>query len=285
MLSRSALAALALILSGGVAPAQELAPETAAAAAPAAAPATTLAAAPPPLVLPIAAPRASRLIGVRVDPGLTRTRALPTEGLRAARKAMLAGETLADDSLRALAEQQDSLAAMHYVRRLAARGAPAPEIARFARIAVAAGRMAVLPDYVAALRALDPAATPRAEVAAHAAALYPQAWAGNTLALDAILDLNGAGRLFGPLSDKTRARIAAQAEAAGDGRTFLQMALAAMQDPAADRAQVRDYLTRAKGGSHPGVQAAAAALLARLDGPAPPGTPAGAVPLAAGVGE
>ena len=44
--------------------------------------------------------------------------------------------------------------------------------------------------------------------------------AGNVLALDALIVLNGEGRLFGPMSDRTRDRIVAQAEQAGDGRAF-----------------------------------------------------------------
>lgn len=223
----------------------------------------------PLMALPMPADLASRQISVTVDAGLTHTRALPTEELRAARRAMLADAPVSPALLQALADQRDGLAAQRLVRHLLASGGSASDIAHYGSIAVASGRIWSLPATVAALRRLDPATEPHDRMAAHAAMLYPHAWAGNTLALDALIDLNGEGQLFGPLSERTRARIEAQAAKAGDGRTFLHLALALMRDPAPDdatRSRIRDYLGQARGGTHLGVQTAAAALLAQLEG-------------------
>jgi hypothetical protein len=225
--------------------------------------------APDPLMLPMPADLATRQISVTVDPGLTRTRSLPTEDLRAARRAMLADEPVTPAQLQALADRRDGLAAQRLVRHLLASGGSASDIAHYGSIAVATGRIWSLPAAVAAMRRLDPATEPPERVKGHAAMLYPHAWAGNTAALDALIDLNGEGRLFGPLSDRTRAKIEAQAAQAGDGRSFLHLALVLLRDPAPDdaiRTRIRDYLVQAQGGTHLGVRTTASALLARLEG-------------------
>lgn len=224
------------------------------------------------LALPVQADPASRQISVIVDPGLTRTRDLPTEELRAARRAMFEDAALvAPDLLRQLADRRDGLAALHYTRHLVATGGSDSDIAFYGTVAAATGRVWALRDAVGAMLRLDPATEPRERVSAYMAMLYPHAWAGNTLALDAILQLNGEGRLFGPLSEGTRARILEQAAANGDGRIEMQMALSLLRDPAARAGSadlIRDYLTRARAAAHPGLRAMAAALLARLDDPA-----------------
>ena len=223
-----------------------------------------------PALLPFPAPEAARQISVTVDKGLTRTASLPTEALRQARRDMLAGKVIADASLRALADRRDGAAAQAYVRRLVRAGAgdaaTRSDIAFYGSIAVASGRIWTLPEAVAAMGTLDPATEPRDRIKAHMAALYPHAWAGNALALDALIALNGAGRLFGPMSGKTRARILEAGRRAGDGRVALQLALAALRDPA-DPVAARDYLREAQAGSHLAIRTTAATLLARLDTP------------------
>ncbi len=221
------------------------------------------------VLLPFSAPAANRRISVTVNKGLTRTASLPTAALRQARRDMLAGQEIPDADLRALADRRDGRAAQDYVRRLIASGAGTPsDIAYYGSIAVASGRIWTLPDAVRAMQALDPATEPRDRVAAHMAMLYPHAWAGNTLALDALIALNGKGRLFGPMSAKTGARILETGRRAGDGRVALQLALAALRDPA-DPVAARQWLTEAQAGNHLGIRTTATALLARLDGPAP----------------
>ena len=71
------------------------------------------------------------------------------------------------------------------------------------------------------------------------------------------------------MSEKTRLRVLAASRKAGDGRVALQMAKAALRDPA-DPAAARLWLTEAQAASHLGIRTAAAALLARLDAPPAP---------------
>jgi hypothetical protein len=274
----AAFARLALLLSLCAAPAgaQTVFDAPADPAAPLIAPARLAG-----LPMTVPADRARREISVTVTPGLTETRRLPTTELREARKAMLAGTEIPDAPLRALADLGDGLAALKYHRRLLARSPAVPpsDIAYYGTVAVATGRIWPLADVVAALHRLDPATEPAARVKAYAAMLYPHAWAGNALALDALIDFNGEGKLFGPMSEATRTRILEQGDAAGDGRAALRLAIALLQkpDPApADRARAEAYLTRAMAADHLAVKTTAANLLALLkagsDAPPPPET-------------
>lgn len=218
-----------------------------------------------------------RFISVVVRPGLARTIDLPTEGLRQARRDMLAGTRVADADLRALADRRDGLAAQCYVRRLLAAeplGGDS-DIAFYATVAIATGRVWTLPDAVAAMRRLDPATEPPERVQAYMAMLYAHAWAGNSVALEAMIDLNGEGRLFGPLSEATRQRILDQGDLAGDGRAALRMAIGLMREGAmtpAREAQARDALGRALAGGDLEARATAINLLRLLPGAA--GAPA-----------
>ena len=224
-----------------------------------------------PSLLPFPAPAAARQISVTVDKGLTRTSRLPA-ALRQARRDLQADKVLPDTDLRALADHRDGLAAQTYVRRLVK--VPTPDaatrsdIAFYASIAVASGRVWTLPDAVAAMLTLDPATEPRDRIKTYMAMLYPHAWAGNALAQDALIALNGPGRLFGPMSAKTRARLLEVGHKAGDGRVALQLAMVALRDPA-DPAFARICLTEAQSSKHLAIRTTAAALLAGLDGPTP----------------
>lgn len=223
--------------------------------------------------LPIPTDKAARQISVTVNPGLKRTVDLPDGPLRAARVAMLAKEEVAPDLLRQLADRRDGLAALKYLRYLTANGGSASDVAYYGSVAAAAGRVAGLAPAVAAMRRLDPATEPPERVKVYVEMLYPHAWAGNVVALDGIAMLAGEGRLFGPMSEKTRARMLEQADKIGDGRLELLMATELLRQPGARETQaetIRSYLNRAAAGSHPGVHGAAVALLASLDGTAPP---------------
>lgn len=223
-----------------------------------------------PALLPFPAPQAARQISVTVDKGLTRTSRLPT-ALRQVRRDMLADKVLSDADLRALADHRDGLAAQTYVRRLVKLPDPdaatRSDIAYYASIAVASGRVWTLPDAVAAMLTLDPATEPKARVKTHMAMLYPHAWAGNALAQDALIALNGEGRLFGPMSVKTRTRLLETSRKAGDGRVALQLAMAALREGATDEAFARTCLTEAQSSMHLAIRTTAAALLAGLDAP------------------
>lgn len=217
---------------------------------------------------------ASRLVSVTVRPGRA-TNAGLTDDLRFARTAMLEGQDISPVQLRALADLDDGLAAQKYVRYLLAQmpGASASDIAYYASVAVRTGRVWTLPDAVAAMRLLDPATEPPERIRAYVEMLYPHAWAGNSIALDAVIDLNGEGRLFGALSDATRAKILEADAAFGGGRATMRMALAILsQDRMSDtdRALARDYLTRSAAHDNLSVSVTATNLLALMEGGAAP---------------
>jgi len=222
------------------------------------------------IAVPVAADPALRQISVTVTQGLSSNALLPDDALRAARLEMLAGAEIADADLRTLADYGDGLAAQRYVRRLLAGAVPADpsDIAYYATIAVSTGRVWTLPDAVAAMHRLDPATEPALRISAYIGMLYPHAWAGNALALDALIDLNGAGRLFGPLSEPTRVRILEQAALIGDGRAELRMALDLLQRPTrsnAEAALLRDYLARAGASEHLQIRSIVANIQSLLD--------------------
>lgn len=220
------------------------------------------------LALPIPPAEGQNQISVKVTPGLTQTRKLPTAALRQARKDMLAGLDIGDDDLRALADQGDGLAALRYTRRLVASdAASASDIAYYGSLAVSTGRVWVLPDAVAAMARLDPETEPAERKKTYLAMLYPHAWAGNALALDAVIDLNGEGRLFGAMSEATRQKILEQGEKNGDGRAALRLALPLLHKQgrsATETAQLQDYLKRARAAGHLAVATTADTMLALL---------------------
>ena len=118
-----------------------------------------------------------------------------------------------------------------------------------------------------ALHRVDPATEPEARKKAYVAVLYPYAWAGNSLALDAVIDLNGTGKLFGEMSKATQNRIALQGEKTGDGRVSLQLAIALLQKPdrsKADVALAQHFLKLAQASDNLQVQATANNLVTLL---------------------
>lgn len=214
----------------------------------------------------------SAAISVVVDRGLRSSKRLPTQALRDAREAMHAGEQIAADDLRALAMARDGLAAQRFIRAVQAgeAKATASDTAYIASVAVGSGRVWTLRTMVRAMQKLDPKTEPRARINAYIRVLYPHAWAGNALALEALVLFNGDGRLFGPLSDATRTRILAQAEKQGDRVTELRLAMGILEgaqgrtDPQ-KLAQARDYLTLAVTSEHLAVRTTAQNLLRLIE--------------------
>lgn len=205
-------------------------------------------------------------ISVVVDPGLRKTKNLPTAALRQSRLDLIAGKPLSDQQLRLLADRRDGLAAWRLVQRLRAQNAPAIEIAHYAGIAAAQGRVYALDDMIDAMAALDARTVPPDRLRDLVRVLYGYAWGGNSLALDAVIAFNGEGRLLGPLSDATRARVLQQA-ARMDGRVELRLALDLLaQDApgAADRALALSYLERAAQSKNLAVLATAQNVIALL---------------------
>lgn len=208
-------------------------------------------------------------IAVVTDKGLTKTKQLPTAALRSARRALLAGERLADDDLRALADRRDGNAAWRLAKRLrAANGAPS-DIAHYAAIAAGQGRVYALATMIDAMALLQPGAEPPARLRLLVGVLYAHAWAGNSVALDAVVAFNGEGRLLGALSDGTRARILQQGKTM-DGRVELRLALdiVAQKAPGADDlALAKGYLERAANSRNLAVKATAQNVLALIGAP------------------
>lgn len=223
--------------------------------------------APQALQMPIPANMARRQVSVVVRAGLTNTKKLPTDALRKARKAMLAGTEISDANLKALADRWDGHAAQKYERILVAQSSStnASDIAYYGTIAVSTGRVWSLPDVIQALGYLDPKTEPADRIKVYGAMLTAHAWAGNSLALDAVIDFNGTGKLLGPMSEATRKKVLAQGAKDGDGRAALHLALALMQQPDrsdADNALVKQYLGLAAKGNNLMISTTATNLLA-----------------------
>lgn len=222
----------------------------------------------------IAPSSASQNVAVIVDRGLQSSKRLRSRALREARTAMQKGENVSTENLRALGQAGDGLAAQRYVRILLADRTQADpsDIAFFAAVAVGTGRVWTLKPMIAAMHRLDPASEPKERINKYIRVLYPHAWAGNSLALEALVAFNGEGRLFGPLSDSTRDRILAEARALGDGRTELRLAMGilevqrASETPDTDAiARAQSYLELAAGSNHLAVSTTAQNLLRMID--------------------
>lgn len=210
-------------------------------------------------------PAETARIGVTVFAGLQSNTGLP-DRLRDGRAALHAGAPIIPAMLRDLADRRDGLAAQRLLNWLLTEAEdPSPsDIATYAAIAAGTGRTTSFDDFVAALYQLDPATESSERKRLYMAVLYPHAWAGNLLALDAVVDLNGPGRLFGELSDATRERILEADAAAGMGRAALRLAINLLAQPTRndrEEAQVDAYLTRAMAGADVMIRTIAANLL------------------------
>ena len=221
----------------------------------------------------IETPQESQVISVKVEPGLRSSKRLP-KALRLAREAMQANESVTTEDLRLLAIAGDGLAAQRYVRFLQSRtpSADPSDIAYFSAIAVGTGRVWTIKPMIEAMHQLDPKTEPKERVSKYIRVLYPHAWAGNSVALDALIDFNGEGRLFGPLSAKTRDRILKEVRAQGHGRTELGLALAILEvERASDApnpdeiARARSFLEHAQGSDHLAIRTTAQNLLRMIE--------------------
>ncbi|WP_126623158.1 hypothetical protein [Oceaniglobus ichthyenteri] len=218
-----------------------------------------------PLTMPVDPETAK--ISVVTDEGITSTAQLPTTALRDLRRAMNEGAVLEDDDLRALADRGDSVAAWKLVKRLRVDGGAPADVAHYAATAAAAGRVYALNDMIQAMHRLEPGQVTGARLNHLIAVLYAHAWVGNSVALDAVISFNGEGRLFGALSDATRARILEQAETM-DGRVELRFALdlLAKDDLSeAEKARATSYLAKAQASKNLAVMTTAQNLIALMN--------------------
>ena len=220
--------------------------------------------------IPIYDDKEKRLVSVEVIRGLERTTSLDDPELRDARRRMNAGETISDEHLRGLAENRDGLAAIKYVERLVEKGVRenASDIAFFASTAVGTGRVWPLPEMIDAMRYIDPATEPEERIKRYIAVIYAHAWAGNSLALDAVIEFNGPGKLFGEMGNATRRRLEEQARLADNGRIELRLALKLLEtESLSEREQdlVRGYLETVSKSEVLGMRAIALNLTGLLD--------------------
>jgi hypothetical protein len=220
--------------------------------------------------IPIYDDKEKRLVSVEVIRGLERTTSLDDPELRDARRRMNAGETISDEHLRGLAENRDGLAAIKYVERLVEKGVRenASDIAFFASTAVGTGRVWPLPEMIDAMRYIDPATEPEERIKRYIAVIYAHAWAGNSLALDAVIEFNGPGKLFGEMGNATRRRLEEQARLADNGRIELRLALKLLEtESLTEREQdlVRGYLETVSKSEVLGMRAIALNLTGLLD--------------------
>ncbi|WP_425100798.1 hypothetical protein [Tropicibacter sp. S64] len=226
--------------------------------------------------LPFTDSAETRQISVTVTPDRRSMKGLSADLVRA-RTAMHQNAEVSDEALRRLADMGDGLAAQRYVRRLIAQGravTAASDVAYYSAIAVGAGRVWTLPDMIAAMTRLDPETESRDRIRLYIKVLYAHAWAGNTLALDAVVDFNGEGKLFGALSDRTRAKILAQGEENADGKVELRMAMVLLeqQDLSAEaRNRAKGLLEQAAQSRHLGIMTTAENLLALMETKDAPG--------------
>lgn len=218
------------------------------------------------LTLPIPPVVERQDVAVVVDRGLTKTKYLRSARLRAARVAMLAKRPVSEADLKALAQRRDSLAALKVTQLLWQRGleANASDIAYYGSIAAAAGRVSALKKMIRAMEHLDPETEPAARKNQIIRVLYPYAWGGNALALEAVVKYNGEDRLFGALSDGTRRKILQEARD-GDGLIELRMAVTLLQDTnrtPETEATALAYLERAQNSERLAVRTTAQNLIA-----------------------
>jgi len=220
--------------------------------------------------LPFSSDIESARISVTVIPQRRNMKGLPPS-LISAREQMHAHQPISDANLIKLSEAGYGLAAQIYVRRLISTGAAAhvpSDVAYYSAIAVATGRVWTLPDMIEAMKRLNPASEPQARLRKYIQVLYPYAWAGNALALDAVVEFNGEGKLFGALSDSTRDRILEQSQRNGDGRVVLRLAVALLEQPDLTRRQqnqAKALLRRAQTSSHLGIRTSAQNLMVLVD--------------------
>jgi hypothetical protein len=119
-----------------------------------------------------------------------------------------------------------------------------------------------------AMRYIDPATEPEERIKRYIAVIYAHAWAGNSLALDAVIEFNGPGKLFGEMGNATRRRLEEQARLADNGRIELRLALRLLEtESLSEREQdlVRGYLETVSKSEVLGMRAIALNLTGLLD--------------------
>lgn len=205
------------------------------------------------------------------DNAVRRTNDLPTAQLRAARRRMIAGETLRFDDLRALADAGDGLAAFRLARLMQDSATPdtTGTKAHYYAIAAYTGRDFAVPP-LARLLAQEGAGYSTARLRHSLNAMTVQAISGNSIAATLLGQMYAEGVPFG--KDLAQAQyFLAMADGGGDPQAALQLGISLLSDPAdiaADHAGARAALMLAGAGADLAVRVTAENLLRLID-PAP----------------
>ena len=219
-------------------------------------------------------PEAKR-IAVELAPGLRSTRDLPWN-LQQARRRLIDGQTVSMTDLRQMADRGDGFASYRFAERLMETGNPdlADDAAHYYGMAAATGRAGAIFGLVKAVDAIkDVDAVPPRRLDVIRDILLAYARAGNSRAIDAVLQYHLDGVPFGSFGDDVESLVLA-GSGDGAGAVSLQLATALLQQPDPTREELeraRDYLERAQasesmrtvliaGNLLPGVETALAAL-------------------------
>lgn len=209
------------------------------------------------------------------DNKVRQTRNLPTASLRALRRAMLAGDEMSMNDLRALGDAGDGLAAFRLAKLLEAEGKPDPTgvAAHYYAIAAYTGRTFAVPP-LARLLKKDGAGYSASRLTNALNAMTVQALSGDPEAATLLGQMYATGSPFGHDPVKAQAYLG-MATGEGSMAAFLQLGVALLTDPAdtvAGNPGARAALTRAASGEDLAVRVTAENLLRLMDAPVSPQT-------------
>lgn len=188
-------------------------------------------------IIPHTAPAqnaAPNKITVKIVPGITSSRQLPSQKLVNARRALAAGQSTSISNIRELADHGDGFAALRFAQILAESDNKdiLKDTAHYYGIAAATGRGGAITGLIRTLDSIDPDALSESRRNILKDILIAYALAGNSHALDAITRYQMAQKPLGPLNDDI---IVLMGNASGEGlsQLGLHMALTIMRDPSA----------------------------------------------------
>ncbi len=178
-------------------------------------------------------------ITVRVVPGITASRQLPSQTLINARRALAAGNDISVSNIRQLADLGDGFAALRFAQALAQSDNPSlrADTAHYYGIAAATGRGGAITGLIRTLDNIDADTLSDGRRETLKDILIAYALAGNSHALDAVMRYQLAEEPLGQLNDEM---IALMEGASGEGaaKLGLQLALTIMRNPTSTTAEL-----------------------------------------------
>lgn len=201
------------------------------------------------------------------DNRVARTSDLPTSALRNSRKRMLAGQTLSQSSLRALADNGDGLAAARFAGILIDTGKPEliEDAAHYFAIAAYSGRAFAVPA-LGRLLVSHGSTFSKGRLKNCLNAMTVQALSGNAVAATQLGQMYADGKPFGKDMVKAQEYLAVAA-GEGNARAALNLGVALLSDPddrAAGNVGARAALALAAGSEDLSARVTAENLLATL---------------------